>query len=244
MEKVVLDRDGSVPLYVQLENLIRKKIETGEWPVGKMMPSENKIGQACGVSRMTIRNVITKLEQEGLVERVMGKGTFVASPRMKGTNTKVFSIIEQLQEMGYSIRTKRLGLEKKTSVTLAKEFKLPEDTLFYEVTRMRYMNGVPMSVHITYFPVALAPDLENADLEHRQLFKILENDYHVAKGKVSEVWMAGRAPQHVCEILKISTTYPVLIGISTTYRVGNERILFYEKQYFCGEKIKLQLEID
>lgn len=244
MDNVNLDRDGAIPLYVQLETLIRKKIETGEWPVGKMIPSENKIGQTCGVSRMTIRNVITKLEQEGLVERVMGKGTYVASPKMKGTNTKVFSIIEQLQEMGYTIRTKPLRIEQKKSTTLASQFQLPEDTLFYEVARMRYLNGVPMSMHLTYFPVALAPDLEHADLEHRQLFKILENDYHAVKGKVTEIWKAGRAPQNICKLLKIGVTYPVLIGLSTTYCEGNARILFFETQYFCGEKINLQLEID
>ena len=71
-----------LPYYAQLEQIMRQKMASNEWPVGKLIPSENKISQEYGISRMTVRNVIAKLEQEGLVERVMGKITVTAG----GTN--------------------------------------------------------------------------------------------------------------------------------------------------------------
>ena len=107
---MMLNRESATPLHAQLEQIMRQKMASNEWPVGKLIPSENKISQEYGISRMTVRNVIAKLEQEGLVERVMGKGTYVSSPKMRGGNLKFDGIISQLQKMGYTITTKVLEL--------------------------------------------------------------------------------------------------------------------------------------
>ena len=115
---MMLNRESATPLHAQLEQIMRQKMASNEWPVGKLIPSENKISQEYGISRMTVRNVIAKLEQEGLVERVMGKGTYVSSPKMRGGNLKFDGIISQLQKMGYTITTKVLDREKDGRKTL------------------------------------------------------------------------------------------------------------------------------
>ncbi|MEG2417310.1 MAG: GntR family transcriptional regulator, partial [Eubacterium sp.] len=81
MEKI--RRENPKPLYVQLEELIRNKIEEGEWKAQTAIPSESELNRMFGVSRMTIRSACSQLVQEGLLYRVPGKGTFVADAKIE-----------------------------------------------------------------------------------------------------------------------------------------------------------------
>ena len=240
---MALDRESAIPLHTQLEQMMRQKIANSEWIVGKLMPSENKISQEYGVSRMTVRNVIAKLEQEGLVKRVMGKGTYISSPKMQGGNLKFDGIISQLQKMGYTITTKVLFVERIANPSLASLFSLPEDTIYYKVQRLRYMNSSPMSVHVTHIPEFLVPDLENKtqDMERQQLFVILEKTYGLSRGKVCETWHAEKAPKWVADILQIKAGQPVLFDYSVTHNPGGG-VFLTETEFFRGDKISLYFE--
>ena len=68
---------SSVALYIQLASLFRRRIESGQWPVGKQIPTIEELIEECGVARATIRQAISVLESEGLVSRYRAKGTFV-----------------------------------------------------------------------------------------------------------------------------------------------------------------------
>lgn len=68
---------SSVSLYVQLATLFRRRITSGQWPVGKQIPTIDELIDECGVARATIRQAISMLESEGLVSRFRAKGTFV-----------------------------------------------------------------------------------------------------------------------------------------------------------------------
>ena len=66
-----------MPIYLQLRELIRNKIEEGEYMPGTAIPSENKLAETFGLNRLTIRNAVDALVNEGLLRRVQGKGVFV-----------------------------------------------------------------------------------------------------------------------------------------------------------------------
>lgn len=72
-------RTSAVPLYVALSNLLRAEIEEGRWPVGTQLPTLDRLSEMYGVARVTARQALGVLADEGLIERVQGKGTFVAS---------------------------------------------------------------------------------------------------------------------------------------------------------------------
>ncbi len=239
----MLDRESAIPLHAQLEQMMRQKMASNEWPVGKLIPSENMISQEYGISRMTVRNVVSKLEQEGLVERVMGKGTYVCSPKMQGGNLKFDGIISQLQKMGYTITTRVLSVEQKKNPKMASVFSLPANCVYYEVKRLRYMNDSPMSIHITSIPAFLAPGLETKrdDMETQQLYLILEKAYGMVRGTVRETWNAVRAPRWVTETLEIKPSQPTLMGTNVTHGVDGQ-VHLSETEYFRGDKISLYFE--
>lgn len=68
---------SAVARYIQLASLFRRRIETGEWPVGAQIPTVKELARQCGVAGMTIRQALDIIEKDGLIERYRAKGTFV-----------------------------------------------------------------------------------------------------------------------------------------------------------------------
>ncbi len=84
MEKVgpiymsTIYRNSPLPRYYQLKEIMRERVRAGEWKPGDLIPSERELGETYGISRMTARQAITDLVNEGLFYREQGKGTFVS----------------------------------------------------------------------------------------------------------------------------------------------------------------------
>jgi GntR family transcriptional regulator of arabinose operon len=72
----------TLPKYLVLQNQLAEWIESGQLQVGQLVPSENELTQRFGVSRHTVRQAFTRLEQDGWIERVQGKGTYLKNPKI------------------------------------------------------------------------------------------------------------------------------------------------------------------
>jgi DNA-binding GntR family transcriptional regulator len=73
-----IDHEGEMPLWRQLADLLKAQIESGDLPAGRVVPSETTLVQRYGLSRGTVRKALGWLAEQGLVNRVPGRGTFVA----------------------------------------------------------------------------------------------------------------------------------------------------------------------
>ncbi|MBB6344660.1 GntR family transcriptional regulator [Nonomuraea muscovyensis] len=76
----MLDREGPVPLYKQLADLIREQIERGELKAGDPVPSEAKLERDYDIARTTARRVARELREQGMAYTIQGEGTFVGEP--------------------------------------------------------------------------------------------------------------------------------------------------------------------
>ena len=75
--------DSRLPIYVQIRTYIYDRIKSGEWKPGDQIPSERDLSSQFGVSRVTIRQALANLEDEDLVRRAQGQGTFVSTPKIE-----------------------------------------------------------------------------------------------------------------------------------------------------------------
>lgn len=73
----------SSPIYIQIHNDIKRAIEAGKWAVGDRIPSERELSRNFDVSRMTLRQAIQTLVDEGILERQVGSGTYVANQKVQ-----------------------------------------------------------------------------------------------------------------------------------------------------------------
>jgi GntR family transcriptional regulator len=78
-----LDRSSFVPLYYQLQELLKEQIESGVWAPGDALPSEPDLARALHVSRVVVRQALAILEDDRQIVRLRGRGTFVARPKLE-----------------------------------------------------------------------------------------------------------------------------------------------------------------
>src|SRR3712207_2077198 len=78
----VLDRTSFVPLYYQLQEVLKEQIESGVWRPGEAIPSEPELARRFGVSRVVVRQALAILSDDRQIVRVQGRGTFVAEPKL------------------------------------------------------------------------------------------------------------------------------------------------------------------
>src|SRR3712207_3831588 len=100
--------DSPLPLYCQLEQALRSLIPSGSWQPGSLICSERELMHAAGISRATVRQALGNLMRDGLLERVHGRGTFVARPKLEQEMRSVYSFVEQMGVRGLELKDRLL----------------------------------------------------------------------------------------------------------------------------------------
>lgn len=88
------------PLYARVKDLIRRRVATGEWPPEHRVPSENALVESLGISRMTVHRALRELAAEGVVVRVRGSGSFVATGKRSSRFQDVPNIADEIAGRG------------------------------------------------------------------------------------------------------------------------------------------------
>ena len=103
-------RDKAIPLYYQLATNIERKIRFGEFRAGSALPSEEALAKEHHVSRITVRQALSLLEQDGFIFRQRGKGTFVLEKAGPLESPKLTGSIEDLISMGIQTSTQIMDM--------------------------------------------------------------------------------------------------------------------------------------
>ena len=174
MSQLLLNNDSAEPLYRQLEALLKSDIESGEFPAGSKLPTENELVESYHVSRVTVRKALDGLCQQGYLERRSGKGTFVAEEKLQRTLDGVTSFSEMCQEIGCvpGSRTIRRSIEL-ASEKEAEKLGISEDSQIVVIERIRYVDGHPLMLEITKFTEDFI-FLMNEDLTDCSLYDLLD----------------------------------------------------------------------
>lgn len=169
----MLDKNDFTPLYVQLYRKIREQILNGEYAQGEFIPSETELMKAFQTTRGTVRNAISLLVNDGLVQQVRGKGTFVLLRPLKYNITNFGGFTDYLNlrnEVGVS------KVLEQTVISLAGKD-------YYKLVRAR---GVKKEDIITYLmidtsllPVSLFPGLDQYNFEKESLYQTLREKYQM-----------------------------------------------------------------
>lgn len=239
---MLLDKQSPQPLHVQFENIVRHKIDNEEWQPNSIIPSENELSKMYGISRMTVRGVLNRIVSAGLLKRVPGKGTFVAESKIEGRPLSYMGIREQLEKMGFQTTTKLISIDSLEATSrIAKVLEVPKNEPLYKLSRVRYVKGLPLSLHVSYLPKKLTPDLENMDTLGTQLCDILKHEYKHPILRQVELLESVLPSAEEAEILEVNTTFP-LLQLENFFYTNNNVPVEYSRVVFRGDKIKIRLE--
>lgn len=171
-----LSLDSDIPLYAQLVGIIKRSISTGALPVGALLPSEAELCRCLSISRNTVRQAIGELEDEGLVVRKRGRGTFVADPATNRRGVR-YSFTTEVSSMGKVPSSTLVDFAVEVpKPTVCEKMELREGTPVYCFTRVRNVDGEPLILETSYYPQYLYPNLTRELVQTHSIYSLL---YHV-----------------------------------------------------------------
>lgn len=240
---VLISRQG-MPLYLQLENILREKISSGYFKPGDALPSDKGLVQDYHVSRVTVRKALLKLVDKGLIKRIKGKGTFVAKINLPFNPPKFTGSIDDLISMGIMTSTKIIdfGLTQATG-KVRENLELPENQNVLRVERLRLAQGSPFSYIINYVPKHIGEQIRPKDLVVKPLLQILEDDLNIKLAEANQRIEATIADSYVAQLLEIHAGDPLLRIERTIFdhnhiAVEYVTVLYRADRYYYTSKLE------
>lgn len=238
-----LDSNSAIPLYQQLYNEIKENIESGKYKRGTQIPSEDKLREMYGISRITVRKALEQLTEEEILIKKHGKGTFVAAKEYieqdfgsGGSFTKSCLLMNAVPNTHIFSRN-YVKPEKKIADVLHVS---PEERIL-KIGRLRCVDGTPVILEYDYFTKEF-DSLHDMDLEDQSLFQMIREKYGKTIHHLSEVVDIARAGREHAELLNCEMCYPLLRVCQRVLGTEN-RILYYNEQYILSDHYKYAAEM-
>jgi len=221
------------PTYKRIQNVIRRRIETGQLKPGDVVDSERELAKLHKVSLMTARHALVDLAREGVVERRRGAGTFVAPPRIQFN--KLMSYTEQMSSRGLTAQSKIVSsgvLDDEPDI--AARLSLSATSHLTMIERVRKAGDEPFALESCYLPAQEFPGLISASLERGSLFSTLENRYGVELAYADEEIDATAADPKTAELLAVPRGSPLLRMRQLIYTNRGQAIIYVLGLYRSG----------
>lgn len=228
--------DSPIPLYYQVENDLRRLINSGNLPAGATLPSELELCRLYGVGRHTMRMALSRLVADDLITRRAGKGTTVLPQldRMKFYLDRSFT--RQMAETGREVYSKVLEVTPATigpnSPAVFKE-KLGAPCL--KLVRLRFGDNEPVAIQSTTVLTESCPDLVHRDFNRESLYETLARDCRMIIVEIQHTISAAIAGKLQAELLQISEGDPLLV-VSTAAYLENKQIVEDTVSYYRADK--------
>ena len=228
---LVIDKKSHVPIYVQIEEELKKKIFHGEYKEGEAIPSERYLTEMFDVSRMTVRQAITNLVTSGLLYREKGRGTFVSTPKFEQSLNSLTSFTEDMISRGLTPSSKIIKFEKQVpSVNIAEDLSLEVGEEVYFIMRIRNADEKPMAIERTYIPVKLFPNLQEEKLDG-SLYRLVEKNYGLKIGHAIQQMEASHVNTEDRKYLQLEENAVVLIMKRMSYLSNNQPFELVQSAY-------------
>lgn len=239
-----IDHRSPTPKWTQLRDILLSRLETGS-EVDSPIPSERELGAEFGLSRMTVRQAVDALVQEGRLYRVPGRGTFVAQPKLVMPLT-LTSFTEDMRARGHVPGAVDLGRrEVPAAAALAASLGLEPGDRVVVVERLRTADGEPMAIERAHLPALLVPGLLDAPLTD-SLYAVLRERYGLHLETGEQTIEAVPAPDADAELLHVPRASPVLRLVRRSFATptaGPARPVEHVVSTYRGDRYSLRVAL-
>ena len=227
-----LNPNSTVPLYAQIVTRLEEDIKLGKFSQTGRLPTEGKLSEQYGVSRITIRRAVDELAGKGLVEKKQGKGTFICGAKFTRDLAAPQSFTEVCRQNGVQPSAKLLeaSICVPESPNIKNMLGLGENEAAVHIKRLRYAGDKPMMIEDNYYPLEYAY-LLSMDLEHDSTYCYLQEEKGVVLRRTNTRICIVRADAKLAKLLQVNRNVPELemIGlvvnlegkpVHTSYQIG------------------------
>jgi GntR family transcriptional regulator len=239
----LIDRENHQKLYIQLYEIIRKKIENNEWAVESQIPTEQELCKMFNVSRATVRTAILELTRQGFLKRQQGKGTFICKTAISGGLLMITSFRELLFDDNITFDTSVLAQTVMMPTDdLDLEIEIPLDKRIIYVKRLHTVNDKPVLLQESFIPHHICPLLLEEDLINSSLFEIFEKKCGIKITKIKTFFELASLKEDESRLLKLAEGSPSILLTQQIFS-GNTQIM-YTRSIKGSEKLSFSLDLE
>lgn len=223
--------DSELAVYTQIEEQIADRIQAGELPAGTRIPAERELAAGLGVSRMTVRQALASLAARGLVERGVGRGTFVARTKVDHDLSRVTGLTERLERQGLMPGARVRGVRAAAAPhAVAHALGIEEGAVAWRVERVRLAGETPVALEDSWIPDSCCPDLDTHDLTG-SLYDLLDRAYDCRPVRAVERLEPVLAGAGQARALRVEPGSPLMLVERTAWARDGEAVEFARDRY-------------
>ncbi|MGB3295780.1 MAG: GntR family transcriptional regulator [Phormidesmis sp.] len=218
----------SVPLHISISEKLRGQIEAGDYLPGEKLPSEHQLMETFDVSRITVRQAVANLVNQGLAQSQQGRGVFV-TPQQKvaySLSNPLVLLEQDMARKGIQFTFESVSFKKVRSPRAVQAVLQLEDPAAYFQKKLLYMDGAVGAVDITYILPALGQQFKD-QLKRQMTFPTLE-EHAIALERIDAVIECTHADYEMSSDLEVPLGQPLIVYRYTAYTAGQQPILHGE----------------
>lgn len=241
-----INKKSPIPIYHQLYEILKKKIKNGTFKAGEYLPSENKLAEYYGVSRLTVRQALSELVEEGMVKKRRGKGTLIVHPKNIENLTELRGFTDDARMSGHvasSIVFENRLVDAPNVIT--DKLKLPIGSKVILLKRLRLLDEVPYAIEWAYINPAIDTRILNIlemDMSKSSLYDFFRNTLAIKMQYADETLEVAQADGENAEFLKINAGDCVVLRKRFTY-IDDEKCVEYVQSLYRGDKYKFSIHL-
>lgn len=239
----LLNRENHQKLYLQLYEIIKRKIVTEEWTVGSQIPTEEQLCKMFNVSRATVRTAIIELVRQGYLKRQPGKGTFINKKVISEGLLMLTNLRELMVEDDSVFKPEILARTVMMPINgLHKELNIKEDKHIIFIKKLWFVEGEPSFLLESYIPYHICPLLLEEDLEKKSLYDIFERRFAIKITKVSNVINVTNVKPDQGILLYLKENTEVVTMIQKCY--SGDTVVLLNRYYKKKDRYSLFFEFE
>jgi GntR family transcriptional regulator len=234
----------NIPMHEQISRWLREQIADKSYANDEKLPSEQELSDRFGVSRVTVRRALQTLENEQLIYRCQGLGSFVKTVKATPEMIRLTDFMEDMRQAGKEARS---VVTSSTQVPAcgftAPRLGVKEGQMVLKLDRLRLGDDEPVAFDITWFPAFYGQLLVDHDLSVKTIYSVLEEEYDIPVIRGSYEIQASTADAETAEHLRISEGAPLLVFDRLSLTL-HDKPVYFQRRYYRPDKVSWRVSLE
>jgi GntR family transcriptional regulator len=241
----IVDRASPLPVYFQIANDVRRRIDAGEWSTGQRIPPELTLAREYEVSRVTVRQALAELVKDDLLERRRGSGTYVRHqrrPLVYDLNLTLGALATRWRDADFDNRAEVIeaGIVDDPPDELRHRLQLRRSDAVLYLLRRVFINDRATVLYRSWLSSELVPGLESSKRLSGSLSTVLAEDYDLAPTRSESELEVVRATREETTLLQVAGDVPLVVVTATTY-LPNGHPLEHSQLAWLGDRVRFHV---
>jgi len=240
----MISRDGGIACYQQLSEILIKQIEKGVFKPSEQIPTEMELSKRYKLNRHTVRQAIERLENEGFVYKIKGKGTFVANTKISYKVSRKTRFTTSILDVGLSPDARLLdSYEISAGRELSRKLNIKSSDKVVVLEIVRFVNKIPFCHTTSFLNSDRFPDIQNHIEGNFSLYELLKKHYDVEATRASSSFEVSMPENSYMDILRISSKIPLLV-VKSIAKDRNGEVVEYCITKFRGDICSIAVDFN